>query len=145
MIMMRFRPLLWFIAVLLPAQIIDFESNGLHYKTLTKSGVTVMFAYLPAHLKDYSIVQVSISNGSPVAWMVKPEDFSYKRLDGTLSQAPSALTIVNALLGGASRRDVVKLVTTYEASLYGNTNFQSTNGYESRRQSALADGVSARI
>ncbi len=143
--MMTLRLLLGFLASLLSAQIIDFESNGLHYKTLTKSGVTVMFAYLPAHLKEYSIVQVSISNGSPIAWMVKPEDFSYQRQDGSVSQAPSALTIVNALLAGASRRDVVKLVTTYEAGLYGNTNFQSTNGYESRRQSALADGVSARI
>ena len=145
MIMMRFRPLLWFIAALLPAQIIDFESNGLHYKTLTKSGVTVMFAYLPAHLKEYSIVQVSISNGSPIAWMVKPEDFSYKRQDGTIWQAAPALAVVNSLLAKASRHDVVKLVTTYEAGLYGNTNFQSTNGYETRRQSALAEGVSARI
>ena len=145
MIRMSFRPLLWFIAALLPAQIIDFESNGLHYKTLTKSGVTVMFAYLPAHLKEYSIVQVSISNGSPIAWMVKPEDFSYKRQDGTVSQAAPALAVVNALLAKASRHDVVKLVTTYEAGIYGNTNFQSTNGYESRRQSALADGVSSRI
>ena len=125
MIMMRFRPLLWFIAALLPAQIIDFESNGLHYKTLTKSGVTVMFAYLPAHLKEYSIVQVSISNGSPIAWMVKPEDFSYKRQDGTIWQAAPALAVVNSLLAKASRHDVVKLVTTYEAGLYGNTNFQS--------------------
>ncbi len=51
---------------LLSAQIIPFESNGLLYKTLTKGGVTVMFAYLPAHLKEYSIMQVSISNGSLV-------------------------------------------------------------------------------
>ena len=144
MIMMRFPPLLWLIAGLLPAQIIDFESNGLHYKTLTKSGVTVMFAYLPAHLKEYSIVQVSISNGSPIAWVVKPEDFSYRRQDGTTAQAFPALTVVNALLAKASRHDVVKLVTTYESGIYGNTNFQSTNGYATR-QSALAEGVSARI
>jgi hypothetical protein len=51
----------------LSAQIIPFESNGLLYKTLTKGGVTVMFAYLPAHLKEYSIMQVSISNGSPIS------------------------------------------------------------------------------
>jgi hypothetical protein len=143
--MMKFFLLLGLTASLLPAQIIDFESNGLHYKTLTKGGVTVMFAYLPAHLKEYSIVQVSISNGSPVAWTVKPEDFSYKRQDGTVSQAPPALTIVNALLAKASHRDVAKLVTTYEAGIYGNVNFQTTNGYESRRESALAYGVSARI
>jgi len=129
----------------LQAQIIDFESNGLHYKTLTKGGLTVMFAYLPSHLKEYSIVQVSISNGSPIPWVVKPEDFSYRHQDGTISQASPALTIVNALLGKASRHDVVKLVTTYERGIYGNINMQTSNGYESRRQSALADGVSTRI
>ena len=143
--MMRLSLILGFLAGLVPAQIIDFESNGLHYKTLTKSGVTVMFAYLPAHLKEYSIVQVSISNGSPIAWTVKPEDFSYQRQDGTVTQAFPALAVVNALLAKASRRDVVKLVTTYEQGIYGNVNFQSTNGYETRRQSALAEGVSARL
>ncbi|HLG97791.1 MAG TPA: hypothetical protein VKX49_15870 [Bryobacteraceae bacterium] len=129
----------------LQAQIIDFESNGLHYKTLTKGGVTVMFAYLPSHLKEYSILQVSISNGSPIPWVVKPEDFSYRRQDGATTQAPPALTIVNTLLGRASRHDVIKLVTTYEQGIYGNINMQTSNGYESRRQSALADGVSTRI
>ena len=59
----------------LSAQIIPFESNGLLYKTLTKGGVTVMFAYLPAHLREYSIMQISMSNGSPISWTVKPEDF----------------------------------------------------------------------
>lgn len=129
----------------LSAQIIDFESNGLHYKTLTKGGVTVMFAYLPSHLKQYSIMQVSISNGSAIAWMVKPQDFTYRRQDGTEAQASAALTVVTSLLQSGSRHDVVKLVTTYEAGLYGNAQMNSTNGYESRRQSALAEGVSARL
>src|SRR3954454_1481831 len=34
--------------------------------------------------------------------------------------------------------DVIKLVTAYEASVYGNPNFKSTNGYEQRRQGALS-------
>lgn len=127
------------------AQIIDFESNGLHYKTLTKGGMTVMFAYLPSHLKEYSILQVSISNGSPISWVVKPEDFSYKLQDGALSQASPALTVVNSLLNKASRHDVIQLVTTYERGIYGNINIQTSNGYETRRRSALADGVSTRI
>ncbi len=79
-------------AQIISAQIIPFESNGLLYKTLTKGGVTVMFAYLPAHLKEFSIMQVSMSNGSPVSWTVKPEDFSYRQQDGTVWQASSALT-----------------------------------------------------
>jgi len=133
------------VAGLLPAQVIDFESNGLHYKTLTRSGVTVMFAYLPSHVKEYSILQVQVSNGSQVAWMVKPEDFSYHRSDGSQAQASPALTVVNSLISHASRHDVIKLVTTYENTLYGNIKMHSTNGYEARRESALAEGMSSRI
>jgi hypothetical protein len=121
------------------AQIIDFESGGLRYKTLTKGGLTVMFASLPAHIREYSIVQVAISNGSPVAWVVKPEDFSYRRQDGSVEQASPALTVVNSLISKASRHDVIKLVSTYEAGVYGNTHFKSNNGYEIRRQNALAE------
>lgn len=121
------------------AQIIDFESGGLHYKTLTKGGVTVMFAGLPKHVHEYSILQVAISNGSPVAWVVKPEDFSYQTQDGPALPAVPALSVVTSLLDKGSRHDVVKLVTTYEAGVYGNIKMHTTNGYESRRQSALAE------
>jgi len=129
----------------LSAQIIPFESNGLQYKTLTKGGVTVMFAYLPARLKEYSIMQVSVANGSPVSWMIKPEDFSYRQQDGMVWQAAPALTVVYTMLSKAGRRDVIKLVTTYERGVYGNEHMQTTNGYESRRESALAEGVSSRL
>jgi len=90
-------------------------------------------------------MQVSISNGSPIAWMIKPEDFSYRQQDGTAWQAAPALSVVYNLLAKAGRHDVVKLVTTYERGVYGNEHMQTTNGYESRRQSALAEGVSARL
>jgi hypothetical protein len=126
-------------------QIIPFESNGLLYKTLTKGGVTVMFAYLPAHLKEYSIMQVSLSNGSPISWTVKPEDFSYQEQNGTVWQASPALSVVNTLLAKGGRHDVVKLVTTYERGVYGNEHMQTTNGYEIRRQSALAEGMPTRL
>jgi hypothetical protein len=132
-------------AQIMSAQIIPFESNGLLYKTLTKGGVTVMFAYLPAHLKEYSIMQVSISNGSPISWAVKPEDFSYRQQDGAVWQASPALSVVYTLLAKGGRHDVIKLVTTYERGVYGNEHMQTTNGYESRRQSALAEGMSARL
>ena len=104
-----------------------------------------MFAYLPAHLKEYSIMQTSISNGSPISWTVKPEDFSYHQQNGTTWQAATALSVVNNLLAKAGRHDVIKLVTTYERGVYGNEHMQTTNGYESRRQSALAEGVSSRL
>lgn len=129
----------------LGAQVIPFESNGLLYKTLTKGGVTVMFAYLPAHLKEYSIMQVSIANGSPISWTVRPEDFSYRQSDGTVWQASTALAVVNTMLAKAGRHDVIKLVTTYERGVYGNEHMQTTNGYEARRQAALAEGVSTRL
>ena len=133
------------VSTLMSAQVIDFESNGLHYKTLTKGGVTVMFAYLPPHVKDYSIVQVSISNGSPVSWTIKPEDFTYRKQDGEDLQAQPAVMEVNSLIAKASRHDVIKLVTTYENQLYGNIKMQSSNGYERRREDALAVGMPLRL
>ena len=142
---MRLWAVLCLAAAGLSAQIIPFESNGLQYKTLTKGGVTVMFAYLPARLKEYSIMQVSVANGSPVSWMIKPEDFSYRQQDGMVWQAAPALTVVYTMLSKAGRRDVIKLVTTYERGVYGNEHMQTTNGYESRRESALAEGVSSRL
>jgi hypothetical protein len=143
---MRSRSLLGLaVSTLLQAQVIDFESNGLHYKTLTKGAVTVMFAYLPPHVKDYSIVQVSISNGSPVSWTVKPEDFTYRKQEGGEVQASPAVSVVNSLIAKASRHDVIKLVTTYENQLYGNIKMQSTNGYERRREDALAVGMPLRL
>jgi len=143
---MRLRWLLGLVVlVLLEAQVIEFESNGLHYKTLTKGAVTVMFAYLPPHVKEYSIVQVSISNGSPVSWTVKPEDFTYRRQNGGDLPATPAIAVVNSLIAKASRHDVVKLVTTYENQLYGNIKMQSTNGYERRREDALAVGMPLRF
>ena len=96
------------ITQIVSAQIIPFESNGLQYKTLTKGGVTVMFAPLPAHLKEYSIMQVSLSNGSPISWTVKPEDFSYRQSDGTVWQASTALSVVNSLLAKVCTSSVVK-------------------------------------
>jgi len=98
-----------------------------------------MFASLPARVRDYSIVQAAISNGSPVAWMVKPADFSYRHEDGSIEQASAALTVVKSLIAKASRHDVIKLVSTYEAGVYGNTHLKTNNGYEVRRQNALAE------
>jgi hypothetical protein len=40
--------------------------------------------------------------------------------------------------GGGS--DVLKLVSEYEATLYGSDKVRSTNGYEQRRQAALVAG-----
>ncbi|HEY1182618.1 MAG TPA: hypothetical protein VGE89_00440 [Bryobacteraceae bacterium] len=120
------------------AQVIQFDSNGLHYQTLTRSGVTIMFAHLPAHLHEYSIIQVEISNGSAGPYVIRPEDFSIEYPDGAVVHGTPAHDIIEMLMQKGSGSDVVKLVTTYEAGLYGNPHFKSTNGYEARRQGALA-------
>jgi len=120
------------------AQVIEFESNGLKYQTLTRSGVTVMWAQMPAQLHGYVICQVAVSNGSAGPYVIRPEDFHYFRQDGTVVNASPARDIVNFLSQKGSGNDVIKLITAYEASVYGNAHLRSTNGYESRRQAALA-------
>ena len=121
------------------AQVIDFESNGYRYKTQTKNGLTIMFAALPSHVRDYAILQVAISNGSKIPYTLKPEDFTFYREDGSALPASPTRIVINELIQKASRHDVIKLVTAYENSIYGNSQYKSTNGYESRRQNALAE------
>lgn len=134
------------VCVCLQSQVvIEFDSNGLRYKTLTRNGVTVMFADLPVHIRDYAVMQIAVSNGSPVSWSIKPEDFIFERSDGTSVQASPAQEVVVSFIKHSSRQDVIKLVSTYEAGLYGNTHLKSTNGYEARRQNALAEVSSARL
>lgn len=124
------------------AQVIEFESHGLKYQTLTRSGITVMFAPLPVRVREYAIVQVAVSNGSAGPYVIKPEDFYYLRNGGEIIQASAANTVVGMLMQKGSGSDVIKLVNTYENALYGIPNMKSTNGFESRRQAALAFGAS---
>jgi hypothetical protein len=130
--------MLW--AVPARSQVIEFESNGLKYLTLTRSGVTVMFAIMPQHLKDYAILQVAVSNGSHAPYVIRPEDFTFVRPDGVVLRASPARVVVGMLEQKGSASDVIKLVTSYENSIYGNMHLKSTNGYEQRRQSVLAMG-----
>lgn len=120
------------------AQVIELESNGLHYQTLTRSGVTVMFTHLPNALHQYAIFQVAVSNGSPGPYVIRPEDFSFERSDGRVIRGASSRTVVETLFQKASGGDLEKLVTQYEAGIYGNPQLRSTFGYESRRQAAFA-------
>ena len=133
------------LAVLGSAQVIEFESGGLKYQTLTRNGLTVMFAHLPAHLHDYSILQIAISNGASAPCTVRPEDFTFIRADHSVINAAPARQVVSALIEKGNRSDVIKLVSTYEMALYGMTRFRPTNGYESRRQQYLAEVSSTKI
>ena len=47
-------------AAICPAQVIEFESGGLRYQTLTKNGVTIMFAHLSARVREYATMQVAV-------------------------------------------------------------------------------------
>jgi hypothetical protein len=125
--------------------IIDFESAGLRYKAMTRGGVTVMFSVMPTRIRDYAILQMAVSNGSPISWTVKPEDCSFEKPDGQVVRALPAKTVVGTLAQKGGRSDVIKLVTAYEASLFNNAQIHSTNGYEVRRQNAFAEVGSSRL
>src|SRR5438552_10517025 len=122
------------------AQVIEFEQSGLKYQTLTKSGVTVMFALMPARLHQYVIMQVAVSNGAQGPYIIKPEDFTYVRNDGISIRAAAARNVILMLEQKGNGSDAIKLVTSYENSISGNSHLKSTNGYEQRRQAALAMG-----
>ena len=130
---------------LAPAQIIEFESGGLHYQTQTKGGVTVMFAALPVVIREFTVIQVAISNGSNRVWTFRPQDFKYLAEAGTSVTASEARIVVQDFMNNGGRDDVVKLVTAYENGLYGMTRPRSTNGYEQRRQSVMADMTSSKM
>lgn len=126
------------------AQVIEYEANGEKYQTLTRRGLTVIVTRLPVQVAGYGLIQISIANGSTIHWTVKPEEFGYVRATETIN-ALGADAVVNVMLEHASGNDVVKLITSYEKALYAIPNMRSDNGYEQRRQSALAFGGSARL
>jgi hypothetical protein len=132
-------------AALANAQIIEFESNGLRYQTLTKNAVTVMFATLPIHIHEYAVIQVAVSNGATGPVVIRPEDFTFERGDGPAIRATPARDVVGELIEKGNRGDVIKLVSTYEMALFGMSRMRPTNGYEARRQQYLAEVSSAKI
>jgi hypothetical protein len=150
--MMVFRPLRRFAgfamalvaATLAVGQVIEYEANGLKYQTLSHKGLTVIVTRMPNHVAGFGLFQVSIANGSDMYWMVQPEDFAYVKQEVPMT-AISAGQVVDVLLDKGSHSDVVKLVTSYENSLYGIPHMRSTNGYEQRRQNAMSMGVNARL
>lgn len=126
------------------AQVIEYEADGQKYQTLTHKGLTVIITHLPVQIAGYGLVQVSIANGSQMHWTVKPEDFEYVRGPETI-HAIGADEVVSVMLQHASGNDVIKLITAYERSLYAIPNMRSNNGYEQRREGALAFGGSAKL
>lgn len=139
--------MLWPALALLSAahgQVIEYESNGLKYQTLTRKGLTVIVTHLRNQVAGFGLLQVSISNGSQVYWTARPTDFAYVKPEVTL-EAISADQAVDVLLDRATHTDVVKLMKSYENTLYGIPNMRSTNGYEQRRQNMMSFGISPRL
>jgi hypothetical protein len=124
-----------------PPTPLEFESHGLTYEALTKNGITVMYAPLPPHVKDFNIIQITVTNGGLLTWTIRPADFTFVRQDGTVLQPVSADEVVYSLLQKATAADVIKLQLLYEDSIYAVPNFRSTNGYEKRREAAMAQFV----
>lgn len=141
----RVAALLLGVCLATPAQVIEFESNGLKYQTITKGGVTLMVARLPGHIHELSILQVAVSNGSAGPYTIRPEDFSFKKEDGTELHAWAARDVVQMLKEKGGRGDVIKLVSAYETALYGIPHMRVANAYEARRQAALAEVNSTKL
>jgi hypothetical protein len=123
------------------AQVIVIESNGLKYQTLTKSGVTIMYAHLPPRIHQYSILQAAVTNGSGGPYVIRPEYFSYVRAASEVRAVP-AKTVIQMLAQKGSGSDAVKLFTAYENWISGLPNYHATTGFEFRRQAALGMGGS---
>lgn len=121
------------------AQILEYESSGIRYQAQTKNGLTIILGELPSSVRSYSVLQVAVSNGSTVAHSIRPEDFRFQRADGSELTGTPAITVVRALISKASRGDAMRLVSAYEAGVYGNSEFKVTNGYERRRQVAISE------
>src|SRR5690242_917768 len=128
---------------LVPAQVIEYEVNGLKYQTLSRGGLTVIMTRMSEHVAGFGLVQVSISNGSDHYWTVAPTDFSYVRAEIS-SKGISAGEAVDVMLDKGSHADVVKLVTTYENNLYAVPHMKSTNGYEKRREGMMSYGMNTK-
>jgi hypothetical protein len=129
----------------LRSQIIEFESGGLKYQTLTKNGLTIMVAVLPSHVRDYAVLQIALSNGGNNTYTVRPEDFLFLDQTGREMPALPARTVVSSMVNKASRSDVIRLVTAYENGIFGNVQYKATNGYEQRRQASMAEFVSTKL
>jgi hypothetical protein len=107
---------------------------------LTRNGLTLMFAPMPLTVRDYAVIQIAFNNGSNESWIVQATDFAYQLRDGRVLPAVSEYNVIGELYRHAGRNEVMKLQSAYEKALYGNQHIRSNNGYEQRRQSAMALG-----
>ncbi len=124
----------------LQGQVVQFTSEGLEYQALTRNGLTIMYARMPAAIQRYGVLQVAVSNGGKNVRTVQTVDFVFHPEDGEPVRAVSSSEVINSLFRRSGYDEVVKLQQAYERILYGNQRIRSNNGYETRRMSALAFG-----
>jgi len=123
-----------------PGQVIEFYSNGLRYQALTRSGLTIMYAEMPLQVRGYAILQVAVANGGEMPRIIQPREFTFELAGGRQVTAAQEQEVVAELQQHGGRNDVIKLITAYEKAIYGAERIRSNNGYEQRRQAALAMG-----
>ena len=128
------------VALQLPAQVIQFRSNGMDYQVMTKVGLTLMCAPMPVKTSRYALVHVAVSNGGEKTWQVNATDFAFEFDSGTLVRAVPEERVIGDFFREAGRSELSKLQSAYEKALYNNQYIRPNNGYEKRRQSALAIG-----
>lgn len=121
-------------------QVIQFYSNGLAYQALTHEGLTLMYARMPLAVREFAVVQIALSNGSGESWKVQPSDFYFESDDGRVLRGVPENAVVYNFFRRAGVDDVIKLQSAYEKAVYGNQHIRSNNGYEQRRQYAMAMG-----
>jgi hypothetical protein len=122
-------------------QVIQFHSNGLNYQALTHDGLTLMYARIPLAVREFAVVQIALNNGSNDLRPVRPSDFYFEAEDGRVLRGVPENAVVYNLFRKAGTDDVIKLQSAYEKAIYGNQHIRSNNGYEQRRQYAMAMGA----
>jgi hypothetical protein len=122
-------------------QVIQFHSNGLNYQALTHDGLTLMYARIPLAVREFAVVQIALNNGSRDLRPVRPSDFYFEADDGRVLRGVPENAVVYNLFRKAGTDDVIKLQSAYEKAIYGNQHIRSNNGYEQRRQYAMAMGA----
>ena len=99
-----------------------------------------MYARMPLAVREFAVVQIALNNGSSEVWKVQPSDFYFETADGRVLRGVPENTVIYNLFRRAGTDDVIKLQSAYEKAIYGNQHIRSNNGYEQRRQYAMAMG-----
>jgi hypothetical protein len=100
-----------------------------------------MYARIPLAVREFAVVQIALSNGSSEVRPVRPSDFYFEAADGRVLRGVPENAVVYNLFRRAGVDDVIKLQSAYEKAIYGNQHIRSNNGYEQRRQYAMAMGA----